>query len=462
MELVFWSTSRLAAAIRAGQVSAAELLQAQLGQIARHNPAVNAVVTQDAERARERARQADEALAGGRVWGPLHGVPFTLKDAHATAGVRTTTGFPPFAHLVPEQDGTVAARLKAAGGILVGKTNVPEMLADYQTSNRIFGRSNNPWNVERTPGGSSGGAAAAVASGMTPFEVGTDMSGSIRLPGHFCGLFALKPTEARVSLAGLIPGLSSPRSVRIISCIGPMARTVEDLALIYQIIAGPDSEDTEVRPVPVDDPPELALDRLRIAYAPTFPGFPVAAAIRDAIENLAAELQRSGARVEQAALPNLDFRRELAGAGELIGMMVGAFPPESAQAATADRPPVTLAEYLRALDRRDRSIVAWERFFDQWDVLLCPPAMVSAFPHVQPGSPLRVDGQDADYWMVGAHTTLFNYSGHPAIVLPYRRDGDGLPVGVQLVGKRWDESRLLGIARAVTQVTGEFTRPQLF
>ena len=199
--------------------------------------------------------QADEALARGEVWGPLHGVPFTLKDAHATAGMRTTTGFPPLDH-VPHEDSTVTARLKAAGGILIGKTNVAEMLADSQSNNPIFGRTNNPWNIERTPGGSSGGAAAALASGMTPFEIGTDLSGSIRIPAHFCGLFGLKPTEHRVSLAGLIPGLPPPRSVRIMSCIGPMARTVEDLALLYPIIAGPDGRDTEVQPVPVDDVPE--------------------------------------------------------------------------------------------------------------------------------------------------------------------------------------------------------------
>jgi amidase len=177
MDLVFSSTTQLAAAIRAGRVSATEVLQAHLAQIERHNPPLNAIITLDAERAHARAREADEALARGEVWGPLHGVPFTLKDAHATAGMRTTVGFPPLADHVPREDSTVTARLKAAGGILIGKTNVPAMLADYQTDNPIFGRTNNPWDVERTSGGSSGGAAAAVVSGMTPFDIGTDLSG---------------------------------------------------------------------------------------------------------------------------------------------------------------------------------------------------------------------------------------------------------------------------------------------
>lgn len=279
-----------------------EVLEAHLAQIEKHNPALNAVVTLDTEHAHSRARAADEALAHGEVWGSLHGVPFTVKDAHSTAGMRTTTGFPPLDH-VPQEDSTVVARLKAAGGILIGKTNVALMLGDpAQSSNPIFGRTNNPWNVERAPGGSSGGAAAALAAGLTPFEI-------------------------------------------------------------------------------------------------------------------------------------------------------GAFQPEE------NSPPITLAQYLAAQHRRDQSILAWEAFFQTWDVLLCPPSMTTAFPHAETGSPLHVDGQEVAYWLVNAHTTLFNYSGHPAIVLPYKLDRDGLPIGVQVVGKRWDESRLLGMARAMSAVTGEFRRP---
>src|SRR5262245_32011415 len=209
-EIVFSSTTQLAAAIQAGEVSAVEVLEAHLAQIERYNPGLNAVVTLDAERAHVRAQQADAARGRGEHWGQLHGVPFTLKDAHATAGVRTTTGFPALADHVPQADGTVAARLKAAGGILIGKTNVAAMLADpAQSTNPIFGRTSNPWNVAYTPGGSSGGASAALAAGMTPFEIGTDLSGSLRIPAHFCGLFGLKPSEHRVSLDGLIPGLPS-------------------------------------------------------------------------------------------------------------------------------------------------------------------------------------------------------------------------------------------------------------
>jgi amidase len=452
MEIVFSSTTELADAIRARQVSAVDVLAAHLAQIDRYNPALNAVITLDDEQARTRADEADAALARGEVWGPLHGVPFTLKDAHATAGVRTTTGFPPLDH-VPREDGAVAAHLKAAGGILIGKTNVATMLADYQTANPIFGRTNNPWDIERTPGGSSGGAAAALASGMTPFDVGTDLSGSIRIPAHFSGVFGLKPTENRVSSVGLIPGLPPTRSVRIMSCIGPMARTAEDLELLYAILAGPDGRDTEVQPVPVEVVPGLTLKDLRIAFAPTFTGIPVAAEVREAIEELAARLDPLCAAVEEAALPPLDFGQDLASAGELIGMMTGVFQPGETEQ------PITLARYLEALHRRDQSIIAWERFFQSWDALLCPPSMVTAFPHCEPGSPLDVDGQPVTYWMVSAHSTLFNYTGHPALVLPYKLDRNGLPLGIQLVGKRWGESRLLAIAEALTEVTGGFKRP---
>lgn len=453
MNIVFSSTTQLATAIRAGHVSATEVLQAHLAQIDAHNPTVNAVITLDAERAYEQARKADTALARGEVLGPLHGIPFTLKDAHATAGMRTTTGVPAFSNYVPDVDSPVTARLKVAGGILMGKTNVPVMLADYQSSNPIFGRTNNPWQSDRTSGGSSGGAAAAVASGMTPFEIGTDLSASIRIPAHFCGVFGLKPTEQRVPLTGLIPGLPGPRSVRIMSCIGPMARTVEDLSLLYSLIAGPDGHDTEVAPVPVDEVSQLSLKDLRIAFAPTFPGIPVASEIRASIEGLAKQLSPLCAVIEEATLPQADFNQELARAGEMIGMITGAFQQED------EAKPITLAQYLEALHIRDQSILAWEQFFEQWDMLLCPPSMITAFPHCQPGSPLLLDGQEVNYYMTAAHGTIFNYTGHPAVVLPYQRNHHGLPIGIQIVGKRWSESRLLAMAKSLTEVTGAFQRP---
>ncbi|WP_217571710.1 amidase [Mesorhizobium sp. GbtcB19] len=454
MDLAFSSIPEIAAAIAARKISAVEALDAHLARIDRHNETLNAVVILDREGARERARQADAAQANGDRLGPLHGVPFTLKDAHETAGMRTTAGFPPFADYTARQDSPVVARLKAAGAVLVGKTNVATMLGDWQSDNPLFGRTGNPWNVSRTAGGSSGGAAAAIAAGMTPFEVGTDMQDSVRLPAAFCGVYGLKPTEHRVSLAGAFPNPGdSPRSVRLMSCVGPLARSAEDLALIYRIIAGPDGADVDLPPVPVETMPKLELKSLRIAFAGGFSGFPVVAEISAALEKLAAQLASAGARVEAARLPALDLHDDLAEGGKLIGMMLEAAQPEP------PGQPTPVSSWFAALARRDRSILAWERFFESCDALLCPVAMTTAFPHCKPGSPLEVNGKGESYWMLPAHGAVFNYSGHPAVAFPCGQDSDGLPIGLQLVGRHWSEARLLGIVAAIAPLAGGFCRP---
>ncbi|QKD06027.1 amidase [Mesorhizobium loti] len=454
MNPVFSSTVDLAAAIHNRKISAVEALDAHLAQIDSHNAAINAVISFDREGAHERARQADAALAHGEAPGPLHGVPFTLKDMHETSGMKTTVGFPPFADYVASHDSPVVVRLKAAGGVLMAKTNVATMLSDWQSNNPLFGRTGNPWNLERTAGGSSGGAAAAVATGMTPFDVGTDMQDSIRLPAAFCGVYGLKPTENRVSLAGAFPNPGgAARSVRLMSCLGPLARSVDDLALIYQIIAGPDGHDTDLAPVQVEAMPKLDLKTLRIAFAPSFPGFPVAGEISAAVESLARQLQGAGAVVEEAKLPKLDLHDDLAQGGALIGMMMEAAQPKPPEQ------PTSVSRWFEALARRDRSILIWDSFFDRHDALLCPVAMTTAFPHCEPGTPIKVDGKEQSYWMLPAYGAVFNYSGHPALSMPCGQDSNGLPIGLQLVGKRWSESRLLGIAAAIEPVTGGFRRP---
>ncbi|MES2179921.1 MAG: amidase family protein [Gemmatimonadota bacterium] len=447
-DIVFASAIEQAAAIRARRISAVELLDAHLAQLDARNPELNAVVITDVERARDQARNADAMRASGHVCGPLHGVPFTLKDCHATSGMRTTCGFPPLAGYVPSSDGTVAARLKEAGGILFGKTNVAMLLGDYQTNNPLFGRTNNPWHLGRTAGGSSGGAAAAVAAGMTPFEMGTDLAGSLRVPAHYCGVYGLKPTEHRVSLDGIVAGPpDAPRPIRLMSCIGPIARSVDDLALLYGIIAGPDGRDTDVPPVPVTTHPPMDLEPLRIAIAPSLSTFPVSDAIRAVIVELARLLAPQCAAVDEVALPSIDG----AALFEPAQLALGAFQPGQ----TAP----SLAAYLQALHVRDGHIIAWDAFFDDWDVLICPPAMVTAFPHCEQGASIDVDGKDESYWMAHAAATWFNYTGHPSAVIPVSLDGDGLPIGVQLVAKRWEDARLLAIVRAISQVTGGFSRP---
>jgi amidase len=454
MELAFSSTTDLAAAIRDRKISAVEALDAHLVQIDAHDEAVNAVVMLDREGARDRAKKADAAQARGETLGSLHGVPFTLKDTHETSGMRTTAGFPPFAGYVAREDSPAVARLKAAGGVLMAKTNVPTMLSDWQSNNPLFGRTNNPWNLARTAGGSSGGAAAALCAGMTPFDVGTDMQDSIRLPAAFCGVYGLKPTEHRVSLAGAFPDPGgAARSVRLMSCLGPLARTVDDLALIYKIIAGPDGSDTDLAAIPVEDVPAVDLKTLRIAFAPSFPGFPVAGEISAAVEILARQLASEGVSVAEAKLPKLDLHDDLAQGGALIGMMLEAAQPQPPEQ------PTSVSRWFEALARRDRSILAWDRFFENCDALLCPVAITTAFAHCEPGTPIEVEGKEQSYWMLPAYGAVFNYSGHPALTMPCGQDRDGLPIGLQLVGKRWSESRLLGIAKAIEPLTGGFRRP---
>ncbi len=455
-DINFYTATELATAIRERRISSTEALDAHLAQIANHNPRLNAVVTLDQERAYRRAREADEATARGELWGPLHGLPMTLKDGHSTAGMRTTSGYAPLADYVPEEDGTVAARLKAAGAIIIGKTNVSPLLGNIQSDNPIFGRTNNPWNVERTSGGSSGGAAAALATGMTPLEIGSDLAGSIRIPSHFCGVYGLKTTEHRVSMHGHIPDLpNEPRSHRHMWSIGPMARNVADLALAYHIISGPDGYDPDVPPVPIARrgvPTARPYTALRIAWAPTFPGVPVMGAIRHALHNLASELERLGARVEEQ-LPDINFG-ELAKTRVVLSRVVRlAFRPEE------DEPPVSLTDYFTALHQRDGYTATLERFFTEWDALLCPVAMTTAFTHRPTDTPIEVDGEEVNYWRVIGHCAPFNFTGHPSVVIPIGSDAEGLPIGVQIVGKRWGEDWLLEVAELITEVAGPFRKP---
>jgi amidase len=462
MNLSFASAVELAAAIRARKISATEALDHVLERIHRFNPAVNAIVTLDEEGARRRAREADEAISRGDPAGPLHGVPITLKDAHATAGMRTTAGYPPLADWIPSEDSTVAARLRAAGANLLGKTNVPALLLQPLTDNPIFGRTNNPWDLDRSPGGSSGGAAAALAAGLTYLEIGSDMAGSIRMPAHFCGVFGLKPTTRRISMAGHVPALPGyPRIDRFLAVSGPMARSLDDLRLGFRLLAGEDGRDTEVAPVPVIEPPVPALRDLRVAVAPVFPGTPAARPIREAVEGLARRLQQAGARVEEA-LPDVNFEEQRA----LWARMFRWFSYVVRNVWNADVPGRTRpSEPPSALDLvdmarlRDELIWKWGRFFESWDVLLCPPAVCAAFPHAPLGTPVDVDGESVSYGRINHFCFPSNVTGNPAIVLPAGQNGEGLPIGVQLVGARWEDERLLAAAESMAEYTAPFVPP---
>ena len=472
------SAVELAAALRARRLSARELLELYLARIARHNPALNAVCTLDEARARRRAQEADSALERGELWGPLHGVPMTIKDALETAGVRTSGGHPPLKDYVPERDAPAVARLRAAGAILLGKTNVPPLSADYRADNPIFGRTNNPWNLERTPGGSTGGGAAAVASGLSAFDVGSDLAGSVRTPAHFCGLFGLKPTERRIPNTGHIPEVPGlPRAVRHMNTLGPLARSVEDLALIARTICGPDDAEWDVPPVPWTEAPDRPLAAHRFAWSANFGGIPVTRDTSEAIRQLAGGLANSGCAVEERNPEGFSFDAAWETWGEIaiaeraatggdrarervtaLNATLGdawAVARGSAKGARA-----TIADYAAALTRRDALITALERFFERWDALLCPVTVSPAIGHVPFGTPIDVDEHKVPYFIAGtAYTCLFNLTGHPSVVLPLTRSRDGLPIGVQVVGKRWGEPALLALAQKVALITGPFTPP---
>lgn len=444
---IFSPAHELAAAIRRGEACSVEVLDAHLAQIARHNPRLNAVVTVDEDGARARARAADAALDGGEVWGPLHGVPITLEDAHPTAGVRSTWGgLPRLAGHVPERDGTVAARLKGAGAVLLGKTNGPEVWPDS-----VFPRTNNPWDEARTSGGSSSGPGAALAAGLTPLDVGLDTLGSIQTPAHCCGVYGMRPTEHRVPLTGAF-FLDPVRKFRVMSVAGPMARSTEDLRLALRILAGPDGRDTHAPPVPWRDPDLLEASGLRIAWSAALPGG-TQDEIGEAMEEAVRGLSRRGARVEEA-LPEVALGRQHELAEELFGMLAGTFSEEPTSfseeiGAGAEHEHSPLEDYLTALDRRDGMMRAWERFFSRWDALIVPSGTRTAERHGEgPADP----SEEYPY-------ALSQVSGCPMVVIPAGVDGQGLPFGLQVLGRRWDDERLLEIARLLWEHTPGFRRP---
>lgn len=471
----------LARAIRERRLSACELLEAFLERIGRYNPVLNAICTLDEAGARRRATQADQALSRGELWGPLHGVPMTIKDALETAGVRTTGGHPPLKDHVPRRDAPAVARLRRAGAILLGKTNVPPLSADYRADNPIFGRSNNPWDLERTPGGSTGGGAAAVAAGLSAFDVGSDLAGSVRTPAHFCGLFALKATERRIPNTGHIPEPpGQPRAVRHMNVLGPLARSVEDLAVITQTLSGADDAEPDVPPMPWIDPPAKPLKAHRFAWSTDFGGIPVTRETRLAIEKLAAELARLGCAVEERNPDGFDFEAAWETWGEIaIAERAATGRERSAERVAALNATLGeqwavargsargvragIAEYMVALNRRDRLIASLETFFEKYDGFLCPVTVTPAIPHVPFGTPIDVDGHKVPYFIAGtAYTCPFNLTGHPAIVLPLARSKEGLPIGVQVLGRRWSEPALLALAQAIALVSGPFVPPPKF
>jgi len=483
--IVFLPATQLAEKIRSGELTSLEVVQAFLEQIATHNPTLNAIVTLDAEGAIERAREADEALANGEVWGPLHGVPVTIKDSFATAGMLTTSSYPPLADYIPEEDATVVARLRDAGAIILGKTNLPELASDFQTNSPIFGITNNPWDITATPGGSSGGSAAAVAAGLSPLDIGSDLAGSIRIPSHFCGVFGMKPTEHLVSGFGHFPGLDGVKSFRNLASSGPLARSIDDLKLCLTIIAGPDNRDIDVPNVTLTDSPDREVQSLRIAWTDNFGDVPVTAETQATLQTLANKLVQLGCHVEKQNPPGFDFDAAWKTYGEISGMQYGVDVPvflryyiylvtrrqlEDIPTLQSYYEPMTVKKYFEALAQRDELISALESFLANWDAWLCPVSSTPAFKHQSPtfysgsqpvyNDPLYVDGQPVDYVVANmSYTTIFNLTGSPVVIIPAGNTNEGLPIGIQVVGRRWFDMELLSVAGKIAGVADAFKNP---
>lgn len=459
VDLTRASVTTIASEIARRTVSAVEVLDAHVARIERVNPNINAIVRFDFDRARRAALEADAALGRGEPIGPLHGVPFTLKDMHTVHGIGASLGTRS-TESMSLRDGVIARRLKAAGAVLLGKTN---MGLSVQTLSEQFGRTSNPYDIQRTTGGSSGGAAAAVSAGLSAFDVGTDLSGSIRMPAHFCGVFGLRATPHRIPIGDMLFGRpGAPRSDRVFGSVGPFARTAEDVGLLFRVLAGPDPSDPEVPPVAVVEPLEADLRRARIAVAPTLGGVRVAGDVSRALEFLATTLESAGARVEIREPVVFD---DLLGSFRRYFRFTLSTALASELAPPGARPPgfvePTPSEIMAALDERDAFIRASEAFFSDFDAFICPAAACTAFRHCDFGAPIPIDGQSTPSTRIDHPTIWSTYTGCPSLVVPVAVDRDGLPIGAQLVGRRWADERLIALGKCIADLVGALPAPSV-
>ena len=443
----YQEATALAALIRTKQLSSREVVQAHLDRIHAVNPQINAVVTLMAEQALASADAADRAVTTGAPLGALHGVPFSIKDALDTAGVLTQRGSKLFAGNIPDKDATAVARFKAAGGIPLMKSNLPEFSAWTESDNRVTGRTNNPWNLERTPGGSSGGESAALAAGMSPIGIGSDVMISVRGPAAFTGVAALKATHGRIPYTGHYPRVTSHWWH-----VGPMARTIRDVALGYSILKGPDGIDgyaIHARDAQAADGGGLAGQPVRVGWISDAAFAPVDPEISAAVAAAAAQLADLGCAVEEVALPFLgDSFRALATLawGEIVPSIKALAAGREGDlhavgAGIVGMSDPSFADFAAAHAKAEALRSAFARYFQKYDVLLTPVTPMTATPHG--ALELVVNGVKAPWTHVMAATSPFNLTGLPALSVPYAFSSEKLPIGIQLVARWLDEDTIL-------------------
>jgi amidase len=452
---IYASATAVAQAIRRKEVSSLEVVQAYLDRIEAVNPKLNAVVQLAAASAMEAARASDAALARGDAPGPLHGVPMTIKDSYDTAGVISTAGTLGRVRHVPKRDATVVSRLRSAGAILLGKTNTPELTMSVVTDNYVYGRTNNLYDLARSPGGSSGGAAAIVAAGGSAFDMGSDTGGSIRIPAHCCGIAGLKPTAGRVPRTGHTPFLQFG-AIQAFTQVGPLARSVDDLALILTVIAGEDWHDPIVVPMPLADPKSVNAKGLRVAFFWDNELTPTSTDTVNVVRSAALALADLGAEILEDRPATMEAADKLW--TQLFGADGGAAVRRMLQAVgttqmhpqlrwTQEREPLPVSEYIAVLDEWNRLRSNCLAFMERYDAILCPVSAEPAPPH----------GQYFDY----EYTELFNLLGWPVVVVRCGGTAGGLPIGVQVVARPWREEVALALAGRLEKTFGGWQRPPL-
>ena len=454
-DIFYADAATLAQRIRDRTLSPVEVAQAHLDRIEAVNPKLNALIAFPGG-VIDRAREAEAAAMRGEFWGPLHGVPFTVKDCVDTKDVVTTRGSRLFEDHIPDADATVVTRLKDAGGIFIAKSNMPEFALWWETDNLVYGRTENPWMIGRTPGGSSGGEASAVASGMSPLGIGSDVGGSIREPANYCGIVGLKATHGRIPLTG-----HWPDTLLRFMHVGPIARSVGDAALALSIMAGPDGADHYALPVPVPDVSNLTSPAgLRVAWCPEGPFAPVERQVQDTVASAAAAMGELGCSVEPVALEGWEnmsgqqiSARIFAAEGNVYLDPIIEGRKEMLALSMQRRlniPGPTYEEYLEAVDQVEQLRAAAVRLFQDFDVLLLPTGPMVAHPHDTRRH--EIGDQTAPARHALTCTVPFDLTGSPALSVPFGMSDGGLPIGVQIVGRHFEEGTVLRVGAALEEL----------
>jgi amidase len=480
-DIAFRSAGELARDIRDKRLGSRELLEHCVQRIEAFNPKINAVVTLDLERARARADAADAALARGESWGPLHGLPMTIKDSLETAGIRTTSGAKLLEQHVPVADATAVRRLIDAGVVVFGKTNLPTFAMDTQSYNPLFGTTNNPWDLTRTSGGSSGGAAAALAAGLTPLELGSDIGGSIRNPAHYCGVYGHKPSFGIVPQRGHIPGPPGTLSQADIAVVGPLARSADDLALALDLIAGPDEDRAVAWRLALPPPRRKTLREFRVAAWFDDKAALLDDELRACFRNTVDALRKEGVTVDEQARPAFAYEKAL---DVYWRLLFGATSPSSKPETFAEMAKAAQqlapgdnssdARFLRGVTQRHRDwlmanesrlrlAAAWSAFFKDHDVLLCPVAPTAAFPHDH-SEPIgarvaTINGKPHPYLDQLGWAGLVGVAYLPSTSAPVGFTPAGLPVGMQIVGPHLEDHTPIAFASLLSNVIGGFRPP---